>query len=447
MSNTFSSLVIHLASFRRLRSAVFWFFWFVLLSAPLLWIRIAFDEKTRQYVAQFHSDRFAWWTKTFPIQAISSWPLWLAVAISACVWALRHHARGVVCVWRRPFEIIACRWQRAPFMLRVAAGWIVAPAVVFAVCAQLSDQQRGWGVFVGIYVLLAMGLNLTVGMTGLLVLGYAAFYAIGAYTFGILHHFCGVSFWAAFAPAAAVGALVGLLLGLPSIRLRGDYLAIVTLGFGEVLRILLKNLKERTLADGSVISLTGGDEGIFIVRSAMFPKLGALPLFPEGVSREASGFFVMVALVALSLWLVRNLVHSRIGRAWIAIREDETAAAAMGIPIFRLKLLAFSLSAAWASVAGVCFAAYQGHIVPDSFGFTESIFILSMVILGGMGTVSGPVVGATVFYLSYELLRIQLPALTDYRLMIFGALMAALMVFRPQGILGSRQRKIELGLE
>lgn len=317
-------------------------------------------------------------------------------------------------------------------------GWLLLAPVLFVLCSQLNDQQRGWGIFIGIYIVLAMGLNLTVGMTGLLVLGYAAFYAIGAYTFGLLHQQWGwISFWMALAPAALIGALIGFLLGLPSIRLRGDYLAIVTLGFGEVFRILLKNFKP----------VTGGDEGVFIGRPAMFPKLGPLPLFPEGVTREASGFFVMAALVVLSVWLVRNLNRSRIGLAWIAIREDETAAAAMGIPVFRLKLLAFSLSAAWAAVAGVCFAACQGHIVPDSFGFTESIFILSMVILGGMGTVSGPVFGAVVFYLGYELLRSQLPALTDYRLMIFGALMVALVIYRPRGLLGSQQRKVEMGMK
>ncbi|GEM_PF-2485488 len=419
----------------RLKSAVIWFGWILLVAAPLMWMRLDYDEATRQQVVRFNSERLQWWLTELPRVLLHNGYWLLALAGAIIGWRLwkkfPQHER--LNQWG---DIAKRPYLAMPVTARVTTLWIVAPIAVVLLCARLGDQQRGWGMFVGIYILLAMGLNLTVGMTGLLVLGYGAFYGVGAYTFGMLHQWTGMPFWMAFAPAAVVGALIGLLLGLPSIRLRGDYLAIVTLGFGEVLRILLKNFK----------SVTGGDDGISIKREAMFPKFDAVIGFPDGITREASGFVIVIVLVALSIWLVRNLVHSRIGRAWIAIREDETSAAAMGIPVYRLKLLAFTLSGAWAAVAGVCFAAHQGHIVPDSFGFIESVFILSMVILGGMGTVSGPICGAAAFYLSYELLRSRVPELADYRLMVFGALMVAMMVFRPQGLLGSQQRKIEMGL-
>jgi branched-chain amino acid transport system permease protein len=419
----------------RLKSTGLWVGWILLVAAPLMWLRLEYDEATGRQLARFNTQRLHWWLTQLPRLLLANW-YWLTAAAGAIIgwqlckkWPLQQRLKPLRDRAKRSYLAL-------PAAARTTMLWIGLPLCVGLLCAGLDDQQRGWGLFVGIYILLAMGLNLTVGMTGLLVLGYGAFYGVGAYTFGLLHQWTGMPFWMAFVPAVLVGALIGLLLGLPSIRLRGDYLAIVTLGFGEVLRIVLKNFK----------SVTGGDDGLSFKREAMFPKFDAVIGFPNGLTREASGFLLVAALVALSLWLVRNLVHSRIGRAWIAIREDETSAAAMGIPVYRLKLLAFTLSGAWAAVAGVCFAAHQGHIVPDSFGFIESVFILSMVILGGMGTVWGPVCGAAAFYLSYELLRSRLPELADYRLMVFGALMVAMMVFRPQGLLGSQQRKIEMGL-
>jgi branched-chain amino acid transport system permease protein len=428
---------------KRLTSTVLWLGWILVVTAPLMWLRLEYDAEAQKSVARFHSERWRWWTVDLPRTLIANWYWFAALTAGVVGWRLwqRFPQRERLAGWR---DALLRRYRAVPSAARTAGWWVVAPIAVVTLCAALDDQQRGWGIFIGIYILLAMGLNLTVGMTGLLVLGYGAFYGIGAYTFGMLHQWTGISFWVAFVPAATVGALVGLLLGLPSIRLRGDYLAIVTLGFGEVLRLLLKNLKSATLSDGRVVTITGGDEGIFIDRAAMFPRFDAALGFPDGLTREACGFLVMAALVALSIWLVRNLFHSRIGRAWIAIREDETSASAMGIPVYRMKLLAFMLSGAWAGIAGVCFAAHQGHIVPDSFGFVESVLILSMVILGGMGTVSGPICGAAVFYLTYELLRSRVPELTDYRLLVFGALMVAMMVFRPQGLLGSQQRKIEM---
>ena len=271
-------------------------------------------------------------------------------------------------------------------------------------------------------------------MTGLLVLGYAAFYAIGAYTFGVMHLHWGVPFYVAIIPAMLIGAGFGFLVGLPSIRLRGDYLAIVTLGFGETIRFLLKNLP----------ALTNGDKGIIISTAGKIPTLGKTALFPYSRSGEQPTYYLVLVLVLLSMWLVRNLVNSRIGRAWIAIREDETAARAMGINTTRLKVTAFMLSAVWASVAGVLYVAREGYVEPDVFRFDESVLILSMVILGGMGSGPGPILGAAVLYLIPQILRDEFPALLDYRLMIFGIVMILLMIFRPQGLLGSLRRKIEL---
>jgi branched-chain amino acid transport system permease protein len=316
---------------------------------------------------------------------------------------------------------------------RTALGVVAVLAFLILPCF-MTDKYLGLAIFTGIYILLAMGLNLTVGMTGLLVLGYAAFFAIGAYTFGLMYLQWHVPFYFAFIPAMIAGALVGMLVGLPSIRLRGDYLAIVTLGFGETVRYLLKNLTK----------LTQGDRGIVIGPAAKIPRLGHTALFADSRSGEQVAYYLIFALVLLSMWLVRNLVNSRIGRAWIAIREDETAARAMGINTVRMKVTAFMLSAMWAAVAGVIYVAREGYVEPDVFRFDESVLILSMVILGGMGSGPGPILGAAVLYLVPQILRDEFPALLDYRLMIFGVVMIVMMIYRPQGLLGSVRRKIEL---
>jgi branched-chain amino acid transport system permease protein len=333
-------------------------------------------------------------------------------------------------------------WRRSGWagwqveMMDRHASWLRVAAIAVAVVLPvfLNDKYLGLAIFTGIYMILAMGLNLTVGMTGLLVLGYAAFYAIGAYTFGVMYLKWGVPFYAALVPAVVVGGLVGLLVGLPSIRLRGDYLAIVTLGFGETVRFLLKNLS----------NLTNGDQGIMVAASARVPKLPVLTIFPWAKSGEQSTYYLVLLFVLLSMWLVRNLVNSRIGRAWMAIREDETAARAMGINTVKLKVIAFMLSAMWAAVAGVLYVAREGYVDPEVFRFDESVLILSMVILGGMGSGPGPILGAAVLYLVPQILRDEFPALLDYRLMIFGAVMIVMMILRPQGLLGSTRRKIEI---
>jgi branched-chain amino acid transport system permease protein len=274
----------------------------------------------------------------------------------------------------------------------------------------------------GIYIVLALGLNIVVGQTGLLVLGYVAFYAVGAYTYAILATGHGVGFWAALPIAAFIAGIFGLLLGAPTLRLRGDYLAIVTLGFGEITRIVLNNWD----------SLTGGPNGISGVPR---PMLG-----PLHFQRLEYYYFLVLALVIVAVFVLRRLNDSRIGRAWIAIREDEVAAEAMGVNTTGLKLLAFALGAVMAGLAGVFYVAKMGFVSPESFNFFESVIIVCMVVLGGMGSIPGVILGAAVLYLMPEALR----EFQSFRMLVFGGALVAIMVFRPQGFIGTRRRGLEM---
>jgi len=415
----------------RIRKSLFWLAWLALITAPLVWLKVYFDSETKGILVRFQSERWH-----FLIAELPRWigREWWTIAIIALVvvflWQMSRmwEQRG----WReRLTGAIADsklgRYQFAIYTVLIVAGFVVPPLT-------LSDKYIGMAVMVGIYILLAQGLNLTVGMTGLLVLGYAGFYAIGAYTFGLMHIYWHANYWEAFIPAMIVGAVFGLLLGLPSFRLRGDYLAIVTLGFGESIRYLLKNWS----------GFTRGDNGIIIQSGGKFPSFENLPFLPHGLSRLQVTYFIVFLFCVASIFAVSRLMHSRIGRAWIAIREDETAASAMGINTVKYKLLAFSLSAVWAAVAGVLYTANTGYIDPDSFTFDESVMILIMVVLGGMGSGPGAIVGAAVVWILQSVLRDKFPAFSDYRLMIFGALLIVMMIYRPQGLIGSMRRKIEL---
>jgi branched-chain amino acid transport system permease protein len=399
--------------------------WVFCLAAPFIYVGIDYDSQAHEIVARLRKDRLIFLIHDLPRLLVDR-ALGVTIAVAIIV--------GLFILAKRIHKSTWANRQVVFFSeRRMLLGMIVLGCLVVLPCF-LSDKFLGLAIFAGIYMILAMGLNLTVGMTGLLVLGYAAFYAIGAYTFGILYLRWGVPFYVAFLPAIAAGGLFGFLVGLPSIRLRGDYLAIVTLGFGETVRFLLKNLP----------ALTNGDRGISIAAAAKIPTLAPCPLFPFARSGEQITYYLILALVVLSMWLVRNLVNSRLGRAWIAIREDETAARAMGINTVRMKVIAFMLSAMWAAVAGVLYVAREGYVEPDVFRFDESVLILSMVILGGMGSGPGPILGAAVLYVVPQVLRDEFPALLDYRLLIFCVVMIAMMIFRPQGLLGSVRRKIEL---
>ncbi|MEE4353628.1 MAG: hypothetical protein V2J25_12230 [Desulfatiglans sp.] len=274
------------------------------------------------------------------------------------------------------------------------------------------------------YVVLGLGLNIVVGLAGLLDLGYVAFYAVGAYSYALLNHHFGLGFWAALPIGAGLGILFGILLGFPVLRLRGDYLAIVTLGFGEIIRLVLENWN----------AFSFGPSGI-----ANIPRPGLFGIELPLKSATIYLYFLMIGVTLFTIFFVNRLQNSRIGRAWIALREDEVACQAMGIDKTKTKLTAFALGATWAGMVGVIFAAKTTFINPASFTFLESAMILSIVVLGGMGSVLGVIIGALLLILLPEYLR----AFSDYRMLLFGAIMVIMMVFRPQGIITNIRRTYE----
>ncbi|PYM91242.1 MAG: branched-chain amino acid ABC transporter permease [Candidatus Rokuibacteriota bacterium] len=319
---------------------------------------------------------------------------------------------------------------------------------------------------VGIFVALALGLNIVVGLAGLLDLGYVAFFAVGAYTwaiFGSPHAnvvFGGESFPLAggwfylfLLVGLGVAALTGVLLGLPVLRLHGDYLAVVTLGFGEVIRVLANNLDKP-------INLTNGPKGITPI---------SRPPAPLGLPYGEYFYFLALLIVVVVVLVNRRLEDSHIGRAWEAIREDELAARAMGVPLVRMKLMAFACGASFAGIMGVLFSAKQVFINPESFTFLESIGVLAMVILGGMGSIPGAILGATVVtVLNLQVLKgfslwlnelknagvtvlgfslADLPTQFEpakYERMVFGIILVLMMIYRPQGIFPARRRQREM---
>lgn len=306
-----------------------------------------------------------------------------------------------------------------------------------------------------LYGLLALGLNIVVGYAGLLDLGFIAFYAVGAYVFALLaspHWSLHWSPWLILPIGAALAAVVGALLGAPTLRLRGDYLAIVTLGFGEIVRLFMNNLDRP-------VNITNGPQGI----SGIDPLQIGSVRFDAGlwlggwqISAAQLYFYVFLLALGLAIMVCRNLQHSRIGRAWMAIREDELAAKAVGINTRNMKLLAFALGALWGGVGGGLFASFQGFVSPESFTLMESIMVLCMVVLGGMGNIAGVLLGAMLLTLVPEFLRAVIVPLQqmlfgrnlidpeNLRMMLFGLAMMVVMLYRPQGLWPSRRRAQEL---
>ena len=272
-----------------------------------------------------------------------------------------------------------------------------------------------------IYVMLGLGLNIVVGLAGLLDLGYVAFYAVGAYSYALLNHHFGIGFWVALPIGAGVGVFFGILLGFPVLRLRGDYLAIVTLGFGEIIRLILENWNEFSFGPSGIANIPR-------------PSLFGIDLSLENATIYL--YYLMILLVLFTIFVVNRLQDSRIGRAWIALREDEVACEAMGVDRRKTKLTAFALGATWAGMAGVIFAAKTTFINPASFTIWESIIILCIVVLGGMGSIIGVIVGALILILLPEYLR----AFSEYRMLIFGGMLVLMMVFRPGGIVSDVRR-------
>ncbi len=279
--------------------------------------------------------------------------------------------------------------------------------------------------YIGIYIMLGIGLNVVVGFAGLLDLGYVAFYAIGAYSYALLaspQFGIHVPFWAMIPVCVALASLGGALLGIPVLRMRGDYLAIVTLGFGEIIRIVLNNLD----------SVTNGPKGVLRIDP---PSIGSFQF-----TTPTHYYYLILAGCLLSVFIARRLNDSRVGRAWIAMREDEDAASLMGIDVVKYKLMAFAIGASFAGVGGIIFAARQGSIFPDDFSLMVSINVLCLIIIGGMGSIPGVILGALVLIGIPEVLR----AVSLYRMLAFGALLVIMMVFRPMGFIPSSRRRLEL---
>jgi branched-chain amino acid transport system permease protein len=296
-----------------------------------------------------------------------------------------------------------------PALVLVCVGALAFPFV-------FSLYQTNIMITALIYVVTGLGLNIVVGLAGLLDLGYVAFYAVGAYSYALLNYHFGVTFWMALPIGAGLGFIFGVLLGFPVLRLRGDYLAIVTLGFGEIIRLILENWNQFSF----------GPSGI-----ANIPRPGFFGMDFSLQEVTVYIYFLMIALCLMTIFVVNRLQNSRIGRAWIALREDEVACQAMGIDKTRTKLSAFAMGATWAGMAGVVFAAKTTFINPASFTIWESIIILCVVVLGGMGSIVGVTIGALVLILLPEYLR----AFSEYRMLLFGAILVTMMVFRPGGII------------
>jgi branched-chain amino acid transport system permease protein len=304
--------------------------------------------------------------------------------------------------------------------MRIAGAALLALFIIFFPFI-FSPYQTNIMTTAFMYVVLGLGLNIVVGLAGLLNLGYAAFYAVGAYTYALLNYHYGLGFWAALPVGALFAALFGVLLGLPVLRLRGDYLAIVTLGFGEIVRLLLENWNDFSFGPSGISNIPR-------------PSFFGMNLDLGGVTVYI--YFLVVALCLITVFIVERLRNSRIGRALAALREDEIACEAMGIDKAKIKLIAFAFSAMWAGLVGVIFAAKTTFINPASFTFLESAMILSIVVLGGLGSTPGIILAAVLLILLPEYLR----AFSDYRMLLFGITMVVMMIFRPQGMVSSQRR-------
>jgi len=311
-------------------------------------------------------------------------------------------------------SILQKRRFSTPALIALAAFILVFPFI-------FSLYQTNIMITALIYVITGLGLNIVVGLAGLLDLGYVAFYAVGAYSYALLNYHFGLGFWTVLPIGAGLGLIFGVLLGFPVLRLKGDYLAIVTLGFGEIIRLILENWNEFSFGPSGIANIPR--PGLFGIEMSLQQATNYL-------------YFVMIFLALATIFVVRRLQDSRIGRAWVALREDEVACQAMGIDKTRTKLSAFAMGATWAGMAGVVFAAKTTFINPASFTLWESIIILCVVVLGGMGSVVGVIFGALTLILLPEYLRV----FSEYRLLVFGAILVVMMVFRPGGIVTQVRR-------
>ena len=343
--------------------------------------------------------------------------------------------------------------RRAPWL-----GVLLIVVTLFVLPFVLASVGTAWVRITNLailFALLSLGLNIVVGFAGLLDLGYIAFYAVGAYCYALLaspHFGLHLPFWIILPIGAAVACAFGVLLGAPTLKLRGDYLAIVTLGFGEIVRVFLNNLSQP-------VNITNGPQGVTLIDPFRIGKIDFSRtdnLFGLAFSGPIKYYYLLLAVLVVAIVINLRLQNSRLGRAWVAIREDEVAAQAMGINTRNVKLLAFAMGASFGGVAGGIFAATQGFISPESFVFVESIMVLSMVVLGGMGNVWGVVLGAILLSFVPEILRYTVePAQKAVfgrlliepeviRMLLFGLALVLMMLYRPAGLWPSKRRKREL---
>jgi branched-chain amino acid transport system permease protein len=379
--------------------------WFMFLTFPIMVVRVNTIERT----VDWRWERLVW--------------IGAASFLLSFIWRRLLHRKQTGRRETEDGEVRPpSRWEQMVADSRLAQTAMSAAALFFlAVPLLFSWNKTVLFTNALIYVVIALGLNIVVGLAGQLVLGYVAFFAVGAYSYALLNHHFAIGFWAALPIGAALSAGFGLLLGFPVLRLRGDYLAIVTLGFGEIVRIVLENWN----------ALSFGPSGIDNI-----PPPGFFGLSLTLRQTHIAIYYLMVALTLLTILVVHRLQHSRIGRSWEALREDETAAQAMGIDTTGAKLSAFALGACWAGMAGVVFAAKQKFINPGNFTIWESILVLCIVVLGGMGSIAGVMLAALVLVILPEALRV----FADYRWLLFGALLVLMMVFRPGGLVNARRR-------
>ena len=396
---------------QRLLKAALASVWFMVLTFPLMGIQLNRVEN----VIHWRFDRIAMLGAGIFVLAM----LWH--------WCFERRALGLPLI-KLPAKVVNTAYSlpSRPLFRRglpavILMGMLLMPMVS-------SIYQTNIMISALLYVMLALGLNIVVGLAGQLVLGYAAFYAVGAYTYGMLYEYFGLTFWVCLPLGGLAAVIAGVLLGLPVLGLRGDYLAIVTLGFGEIVRLLLL----------SQADLTGGPAGI-----SNIPRPGFFGMEMSLDQVTTYIYYLVLGAVLLTIVVISRLKNSRVGLALQALREDEIACEAMGVNTTRVKLSAFVLCSCWAGFAGVIFAAKTTYINPASFTFMESAMILSMVVLGGMGSITGVVIAAMVLILAPEYLR----AFSEYRMLLFGAIMVLMMIFRPQGIVSSERRRYRIPSE
>ena len=321
-------------------------------------------------------------------------------------------------------------------LIAVPAKYYILALLAFAVIYPMAANRYlvDVGITCLIYIVLGLGLNIVVGLAGLLDLGYIAFYAVGAYTYSLLNLNFGIPFWFCIPMGIGFGCIAGCIIGYPTLKMRGDYLAIVTMGFGEIIRLMLNNWD----------NLTAGPNGLYGMAkpTLIYPSIadGGLTWVTFHLKSLESLYFLVLGIAVITVIGVRRLDHSRIGRAWVAIREDEVAAELSGVPTMWLKLLAYALGASFAAVVGGFFAAKLSYTNPNFFIFMESCIVLCIVVLGGVGSTTGVIVAAVILSAVPEIFR----ELQSYRMLAFGAAMATMMVLKPEGLIPASRRKREL---